>query len=214
MTAIRVGIVDDHALVRDGLRLILGAEQDIEVVGEASDVSGAMEMAARCGPDIMLVDLTLNGSDGVGLVRDLAAGGSGGAKVIVVTMHQHDETVRQVFLAGASGYVVKGAPSADLVAAVRSVANNQHYVHPMVASVVVVDSLRWLRQSDRLSPREIEVLRLVATGKTAIESGRQLGISTHTVRRHLANVAAKVGVKGRIALTRYALEHDLVYDND
>lgn len=213
MTAIRVGIVDDHALVRDGLRLILAAEPDIEVVGEASDAPGAMEVAARCEPDIMLVDLTLNGSDGVGLVRDLAAR-STGTKVIVVTMHHHDETVRQVFLAGASGYVVKGAPSADLVAAVRSVANNQHYVHPMVASVVVVDSLRWLRQSERLSPREIEVLRLVATGRTAIESGQQLGISTHTVRRHLANVAAKVGVKGRVALTRYALEHDLVFDND
>ncbi len=213
MAPVRVGIVDDHALVRDGLRLILQAEPDIEVVGEASDADGAMAMAARHKPDIMLVDLTLNGSDGIGLVRDLTSGATR-ARVIVVTMHHHDETVRQVFLAGASGYVVKGAPSTDLLVAVRSVANNQHYVHPMVASVVVVDSLRWLRQSDRLSPREIEVLRLVASGSTAIESGHALGISTHTVRRHLSNVAAKVGVRGRVALARYAFEHDLLYDND
>jgi DNA-binding NarL/FixJ family response regulator len=129
-----------------------------------------------------------------------------------VTMHHHPETVRQAFLAGAAGYIVKGAASADLIAAVRAVSQNQHYVHPVVASVVVVDSLRWLRQSDRLSPREAEVLRLVTAGRTAIEAGRALGISAHTVRRHLANVAAKVGVHGRVALTRYALEHHLVQD--
>lgn len=213
MSPIRVGLVDDHALVRDGLRLILSAESDIEVVGEASDAAGAMAIAADHLPDIMLVDLTLNGSDGVGLVRDLTTKHSG-LRVIVVTMHHHDETVRQVFLAGASGYVVKGAPSADLIAALRAVANNQHYVHPLVASVVVVDSLRWLRHGDRLSPREIEVLRLASGGSTAVETGIALGISAHTVRRHLANVASKVGVRGRIALTRYALEHDLVYDRE
>jgi DNA-binding NarL/FixJ family response regulator len=213
MARIRVGIVEDHALVRDGLRLILGTDPDLEVVGDASDPAGAMQMAAARRPHIMLVDLTLNGSDGLGLVRDLVTGNPR-LRVIVVTMHLHDETVRQAFLAGASGYVVKGAPSADLLAAVRAVANNQHYVHPVVASVVVVDSLRWLRQGDHLSLREIEVLRLAAAGRTAIETGETLGISAHTVRRHLANVASKVGVHGRIALTRYAIEHNLVYDAD
>jgi two-component system response regulator NreC len=159
----------------------------------------------------MLVDLTLDGSDGVVLVRDLTTRHSL-IRVIAVTMHHHEETVRQVFLAGAAGYVVKGAASADLIAALRAVANNQHYVHPIVASVVVVDSLRWLRQSDRLSPREIEVLRLVTAGHTAVETGRALGISAHTVSRHLSNMASKVGVHGRVALTRYAMEHHLIYD--
>ena len=213
MTPIRIGIVDDHALVRDGLRLILKAQRDLVVIGEAADAAGAMVIATHGKPDIMLVDLTLNGSDGVGLVRDLTSLRPP-IRVIAVTMHEHDETVRQAFLAGASGYVVKGAPSADLVAAIRSVANDQHYVHPIVASVLVVDSLRWLRQGDRLSPRELEVLRLVATGRTAAESGRTLGISAHTVRRHLSNVASKVGVRGRVALTRYAIEHDLAYDSN
>ena len=211
MTSIRVGIVDDHALVRDGLRLILRAEPDIEVVGEASDAAGALALAGSQKPDIMLVDLTLDGSDGVGLIRDLTDGNPS-VRVIAVTMHQHDETVRQVFLAGAAGYVVKGAPSTDLIVALRAVANNQRYVHPVVASVVVVDSLRWLRHEDRLSAREIEVLRLVSAGSSAAETGRILGISAHTVRRHLSNMASKVGVRGRVALTRYAMEHHLVFD--
>jgi two-component system, NarL family, response regulator NreC len=212
MTPIRIGIVDDHALVREGVRLILGSQPDMEVVGEASDAQGAIAMAALRKPHIMLVDLTLDGSDGVELVRDLGAR-QPNIRVIALTMHSHDETVRQVFLAGAAGYVVKGAPSADLLVALRAVANNQHYIHPVVASVMVVDSLRWLRQAERLSPREIEVLRLVTAGSTAVETGRALGISAHTVRRHLSNMAAKVGVRGRIALTRYAVEHDIVYED-
>jgi two-component system response regulator NreC len=211
MTPIRIGIVDDHALVREGLRLILEAQPDMVVVGEASDSDGAFSMATLRKPRVMLVDLTLDGSDGVALVRDLTARHPL-IRVIAVTMHHHEETVRQAFLAGAAGYVVKGAASADLLTALRAVANNQHYVHPVVASVVVVDSLRWLRQADRLSPREIEVLRLVTAGHTAVEAGLALGISAHTVRRHLSNMASKVGVHGRVALTRYAVEHHLVYE--
>jgi DNA-binding NarL/FixJ family response regulator len=211
MAPIRIGIVDDHALVRVGLQLILEAQPDMEVVCEASDSAGALSMAALHQPHIMLVDLTLDGSDGVALVRDLTVRHPA-IRLIAVTMHHHEETVRQVFLAGAAGYVVKGAASADLISALRAVANNQHYVHPVVASVVVVDSLRWLRQAERLSPREIEVLRLVTAGHTAVETGRVLGISAHTVSRHLSNMASKVGVHGRVALTRYAVEHHLVFD--
>lgn len=209
--AIRIGIVDDHAMVREGLRLILETQPDLEVIGEASDPTGAFAMAAAQVPDILLVDLTLDGADGVALIKDLTTRHPR-IRVIAVTMHRHEETVRQAFLAGAAGYVVKGAASADLLTAVRAVARNQHYVHPVVASGVVVDSLRWLRQTDRLSPREAEVLRLVSSGHTAIEAGRALGISAHTVRRHLSNMAAKVGVHGRVGLTRYALEHHLVHD--
>jgi DNA-binding NarL/FixJ family response regulator len=210
MTPIRIGIVDDHALVREGLRLILGAESDIEVVGEASDHAGALTLAAQRRPHIMLVDLTLGDADGITLVKDLRARYPR-VRVIAVTMHHHEETVRQAFLSGAAGYIVKGAASADLVAAIRAVAQNQHYVHPLVASVIVSDSLRWLRQSDRLSTREVEVLRLMTAGRTADETGQALGISAHTVRRHLANMGTKLGIHGRVALTRYAVENHLVY---
>ena len=211
MERIRVGIVDDHALVREGLRLILEREPDIEIVGEAADATGALALAAGRKPHVMVVDLTLGESDGVALLRDLSIRHPR-IRLVTVTMHEHEETVRQAFLAGAAGYVVKGAPSVDLIAAVRAVARNQHYIHPMVASVVVVDSLRWLRQADRLTPREIEVLRMLTAGRTAVETGHALGISAHTVRRHIANVTDKAGVHGRVALTRYALEHHLVQD--
>lgn len=211
MQTIRVGIVDDHALVRDGLRLIFEREPDIEMVGEAADAAGALTLAASCKPHVMVVDLTLGESDGIALLRDLTSRHPR-IRLVTVTMHEHEETVRQAFLAGAAGYVVKGAPSADLLAAVRAVARNQHYVHPVVASVVVIDSLRWLRQAERMTPREIEVLRLLTAGRTAVETGRALGISAHTVRRHIANVTDKAGVRGRVALARYALEHHLVQD--
>ena len=211
MPTIRVGIVDDHDLVRDGLRLILEREADIEVVGDAADPAGALALAQTRKPHVMVVDLTLGGADGIALLRDLTSLHPR-IRLVTVTMHQHEETVRQAFLAGAAGYVVKGAPSADLIAAVRAVARNQHYIHPVVASVVVVDSLRWLRQAGRLTPREIEVLRLLTAGRTAAETGRLLGISAHTVRRHIANVTDKAGVHGRVALTRYALENHLVRD--
>jgi DNA-binding NarL/FixJ family response regulator len=210
MEKIRIGIVDDHALVREGLRLILEREADMDVIGEAADEAGALTLAGR-KPHVMVVDLTLGETDGLALLHDLTTRYPR-IRLVTVTMHEHDETVRQAFLAGAAGYVVKGAPSADLIAAVRAVARNQHYVHPKVAAVVVVDSLRWLRQADRLTPREIEVLRLLTAGRTAVETGRALGISAHTVRRHIANVTGKAGVRGRVALTRYALEHHLVRD--
>lgn len=212
MSTIRVGIVDDHALVRDGLRLILEREPDIDVVGDAADAAGAFALATTRKPHVMVVDLTLGGSDGIALLRDLTSRHPR-IRLVTVTMHEHEETVRQAFLAGAAGYVVKGAPSVDLIAAVRAVARNQHYIHPVVASVVVIDSLRWLRQADRLSPREIEVLRLLTAGRTAVETGRLLGISAHTVRRHIANVTGKAGVRGRVALTRYALENHLVQED-
>jgi DNA-binding NarL/FixJ family response regulator len=157
----------------------------------------------------MLIDLTLDGSDGIALLRDLSRRHPA-IRLVTVTMHEHHETVRQAFLAGAAGYVVKGAPSADLIAAIRAVARNRNYVHHVVASGVVVDALRWLRQADRLSPREMEVLRLITEGRTASETGQALGISTHTVRRHIANLTQKAGVHGRVALTRFALEHHLV----
>lgn len=211
MSPIRIGIVDDHGLVREGLRLILDLQTDMDVVGEADGPAMAFALAASREPHIMLVDLTLDGFDGVTLLRDLTVRHPT-IRLIAVTMHHDEETVRQAFLAGAAGYVVKGAASSELITAVRAVARNQHYIHPVVASVMVLDSLRWLRQGDRLSPREIDVLRLVTAGRTAAETGRVLGISPHTVRRHVANMASKMGVHGRVALTRYAVEHHLVHD--
>jgi two-component system response regulator NreC len=209
MSPIRIGIVDDHALVREGLRRILERERDFEVVGEASGAAAARQLVASARPHVVLVDIGLGDDDGITLLRELKAHHPE-IRLIALTMYQQDETVRQAFLAGAAGYVVKGAAGADLLTAVRAVAANQHYVHPTVAGVLVVDSLRWLRGSGRLSPREVEILRQVTAGRTAIDAGRRLGISANTVRRHVSNIGSKLGIRGRVALARYAIEHDLV----
>jgi DNA-binding NarL/FixJ family response regulator len=207
---IRVAVVEDHPLVREGLRLILSGAPDVVVVGEVGDAGDVFEMVAEAAPGIVLLDITLGAADAIPLLRELV-GRFPSTRVIVVTMHDDAETVRQAFLAGALGYVVKGAHGEDLLAAIRAVARGEQYVHSAVAGAVVEDSLRWVRHGTRLSPRERDVVRLVSDGLTAKEVGRTLGISAHTVRRHIANVAAKLGVRGRAGIARYAFEHGLLH---
>ncbi|MES2211125.1 MAG: response regulator transcription factor [Chloroflexota bacterium] len=208
-----VVIIEDHAIVREGLRLILQDEPGIRVAGDAAGVADAFALVKRTRPDVALVDLTLGTADGIPLVRGLNVRYPA-TRTVAVTMHDDGETVRQAFLAGASGYVVKGAAGSELITAIRAVARGERYVHSAVAGAVLDDSLRWLRHGNVLSPREREVLRLIAGGRTALETSRLLGISAHTVRRHLSNLATKLGVRGRIALVRYALDHQLLGDTD
>lgn len=208
-----VVIIEDHALVREGLRLILQDEPGIRIAGEAAGVADAFALVERTEPDVALVDLTLGGADGIPLLRGLGVRYPG-TRTLALTMHDDGETVRQAFLAGAAGYVVKGAASGELIAAIRAVARGERYVHSAVAGAVLDDSLRWLRHGHVLSPREREVLRLIAGGRTAIEASRLLGISAHTVRRHLSNLATKLGVRGRVALVRYAIDHQLLGNAD
>jgi DNA-binding NarL/FixJ family response regulator len=206
---IRVALVDDHHLVREGLRLVLSAEDDIVVAGEAAGPSEALELLRESAPDVILLDLTLGGMDGIPLLRALKALNDQ-VRIVVVTMHQDPETVRQALMAGASAYLVKGAFSAEVVAAIRAVMRNERYLHSSVTGIVVDDSVRWLRTGQPLSPREREVIGLVASGESLAEIGHALGISRHTVRRHVANVSGKLGLKGVAALTRYAVRQGLV----
>lgn len=205
---IRVGIVEDHHLVREGLRLIL-ASHGIEVVGEATGIGDAFALIESCRPDVLLVDLSLADGDGVALLHDIRARAPE-QRVVVLTMHQNPETVRQALLAGAWGYVVKGVHSDDLIDAIRAVRNGERYLHSSVTAAVVDDSLRWLQMGSPLTLREREVLGLLASGLNALAIGRRLGISTHTVRRHLANLTAKLGVRGVPGLVRYAIREGLV----
>jgi DNA-binding NarL/FixJ family response regulator len=209
VTPLTVVIVDDHGLVREGLRLLLELEPDIVVVGEAGTPEEAFEVVQRTDPRVALVDLTLGDSEGIALIRGLGVRYPT-TKTVAVTMHRDGETVREALLAGASGYLVKGASRGELVAAIHAVSRGDRYVHSSIAGIVVGDSLQWLRHGQHLSPREREVLRLVADGRTAADVGKVLGISAHTVRRHVSNLTAKLGVGGRAGLTRYAVEHGLV----
>lgn len=209
--AIRVALVEDHHLVREGLRLALATTEGFEIVGEADSRAGAMELVATTKPDVLLLDLTLPEGDALPLLESLPAI-QPGLRVIILTMHSDPETVRQALAAGASGYLIKGAHLEELFAAIRAVARGQRYLHSAVTETVVEDSIRWFR-SGPLSAREREILRLVASGHPPTDIGRELGISVHTVRRHIANISEKLGIRGNNALTRYAIRSGLITDD-
>ncbi|HEY7589444.1 MAG TPA: response regulator transcription factor [Candidatus Limnocylindrales bacterium] len=206
---IKVGLVEDHHLFREGLRLVLDRARDIDVVGEAATATEAFDVLERCRPDVMLVDLSLGQSDGISILRAISARRPE-IRLVVLSMHRDAETVRQALLAGATGYVAKGAHSLELLDAIRAVMRGESYLHSSVTGAIVDDSLRWLRSGGPLSAREREILRLIAAGNSTRAVGDLLGISPHTVRRHLANLSAKLGLRGISALVRYAAQHGLV----
>ncbi len=206
--AIRLLLVDDHAIVREGIILVLERQSDLLVVGQAGTASEALELAIDRRPDVIILDVALADEDGVAVIETLRARVPE-ARVLVLSMFDDAETVRQALLAGAAGYVVKGATSGELGAAIRAVACGGRFLHSSVAGPVIDDGLRWLRSGSPLTPREREVLSLLAGGRTASAIGQALGISAHTVRRHLANTAAKLNLHGGAALVRYAVMHGL-----
>jgi two-component system, NarL family, response regulator NreC len=208
--AIRVGLVDDHHLVREGLRLVLAGEERFEVVGEASTRGDAIDLVSASRPDVLVLDLTFPDGDALPLVRDLRSRHPD-LGIVVLTMHSDPETVRQALAAGASGYLVKGAHSQELFAAIQAVARGERYLHSSVTGAIVDDSVRWLK-TGTMSIREREILSLLASGHPPAEIGRTLDISIHTVRRHIANLSGKLGIRGTNALTRYAIRHGLVRD--
>lgn len=208
MLATRVVLVDDHNLVREGVRLVLDLADGIDVVAEADSQREALDVLERNPADLVLLDLALG--DGVGFdpLRAIRARHPE-LRVLVLTMHRDPETVRQALHAGADGYVVKGAHARELVDAVRAVMRGERYLHSSVTAAVIDDSLRGAGDSS-LTVREREILRLLAGGLSAPRIGSDLGISTHTVHRHVANISGKLRIRGVVPLVRYAVEQGLV----
>ena len=204
---IRVALVDDHQLIREGLRMVLQGEEGFEIVGEAADHAAALELVVTQRPHVLVLDLTFPEGDAMPLLRALRAR-QPDLRVVVLTMHSDPETVRQALAAGAAGYMIKGAQSRELVEAIRAVARGDRYLHSSVTNAVVEDSIRWF-EAGTMSAREREVLSLLASGQSATQIAQSLDISVHTVRRHLANVSAKLGIRGMNALTRYAIRNGL-----
>lgn len=204
---IRIGLVDDHHLIREGLRLVLQDVDGFEIVGDAADHASARDLVATLRPDVLLLDLTFPEGDALPLLRALRAQYPA-LRMIVLTMHGDPETVRQALAAGAAGYLVKGARSLELVEAIRAVARGDRYLHSSVTGTVVEDSIRWF-ETGAISPREREVLSLLASGQTPAQIAASLDISIHTVRRHIANLSDKLGIHGTNALTRYAIRRGL-----
>lgn len=207
--SIRVALVDDHHLVREGLRLVLGAERGIEVVGDTGMRDEAFDLVASAQPDILLLDLGFPEGDGVPMIRALKSRNAH-LKIIVVTMDRSPESVRQALIAGASGYVVKGARASELVDAVRAVARGDRYLHSSVTGAIVEDAIRHAHSGHTLTVREREIVSRLAGGSSPAGVAEALGISVHTVRRHIANLSTKLGLRGRTAIVMYAIQHGLL----
>jgi len=208
---IRVLVVDDHAVVRAGLRRVLDAEDDIETVGEAANAERAVFEALEARPDVVLMDVVMPGKTGIeGMPALLQA--LPDVKVLMLSMQDDPRYVREAFEAGASGYVLKEAADTDVVDAVRAVAAGERYVHPALgARLIAAESEERKRaESDPLSEREREVLRLLALGHTNQEIAAQLYISVRTAETHRAHIMQKLGLSSRAELVRYALDHGLV----
>jgi len=208
---IRVLVVDDHAVVRTGLRRILDAEPDIETVGEAPNAERAVFEAIEHRPDVVLMDVVMPGKSGIeGTPAVLQAAPE--AKVLVLSMQDDPRYVREAFDAGASGYVLKEAVDAEVVAAVRAVAAGERYVHPALgARLIAADAEERKRaEADPLSDREREVLRLLALGHTNQEIAKMLFISVRTAETHRAHIMQKLHLGSRAELVRYALAEGLL----
>jgi two-component system response regulator NreC len=209
--SIRTVIVDDHAVVRSGLRLVLESEEDIEVVAEAADARNAVFEARAHHPDVILLDVVMPGRSGIEAIPDLVQE-SPESKVLVLSMQDDPAYVREAFGAGASGYVLKEAADAEVVAAVREVAGGQRYVHPALgARLVAAEAEERVRaEADPLSEREHEILRLLALGHTNQEIAGQLYLSVRTVETHRAHIMQKLRIQTRAELVRYALEQGML----
>src|SRR5437763_7292423 len=212
---IRVLIVDDHAVVRSGLRHVLDAEDGIEVVGEAGDAQHAVFETRAKKPDVVLMDVVMPGRSGIEAIPDVLHDAPD-AKVLILSMQDDPRYVREAFEAGAAGYVLKEAADTDVVAAVREVAAGGRYVHPTLgARLVAADAEERKRVAlDPLSDRERGVLRLLALGHTNQEIAEQLYISVRTAETHRAHIMQKLRLTTRAELVRYALAPGLLHDQE
>ena len=207
----RVLIVDDHAVVRSGLRLLLDAEDDLEVVGEAGSAREAVFEARTGNPDVILLDVVMPDQSGLEAIPSLLHEHPE-TKILVLSMQDDPRYVREAFGAGASGYVLKEAADAEVVAAIREVAGGGRYVHPALgARLIAAETAEAKRaEEDPLSDREREVLRLLALGHTNQEISTQLYISVRTAETHRAHIMQKLRLSSRAELVRYALEQGLM----
>ena len=214
--SIRVAIVEDQELVRTGLRMILDAADGIEVVGEAADGAGVPDLVRRATPDVVLMDIRMPDVDGIEATRRLAASGSP-ARVIVLTTFDLDEHVHAALRAGASGFMVKDGPAEEMLTAVRVVAAGESLLSPSVTRRVIAELVSHPEPSERrppglaeLTPREDEVLRLLARGRSNAEIADELVVSHETVKSHVARILMKLGARDRVQAVIAAYEAGLV----
>lgn len=210
---IRVLIADDHTIVRSGLRLLLQAEPDIEVIGEALEGREAVALAESLRPDVVLMDIAMPGTNGLEATQQIKSRFPEMC-VLVLTMHRSDEYFFKMLKAGASGYVLKGAETSELITAIRTVARGEVFLYPTMAKQLLQDYLSRLNESEAagqltLTPREREILRLLAEGYSNKEIAERLVVSPSTIHSHRTNLMKKLNLSSRHELIQYARQRGL-----
>jgi two-component system response regulator NreC len=210
---IRILIADDHGVLRAGLRALLDAEPNLEVVGEAADAHSVLDLAGDLRPDVAVLDINMPGPDGIETTRQLKEL-LPDVRVLILTVHEDEGLLRAAVRAGASGYIVKRAVGTELIDAICAVWRGELYVHPAMTRNLLKELHPTLASDEisveTLTPRESEVLRLVAEGHTNRQVAELLTISVRTVESHRANLMGKLGLDSRVELVRYAKRHSLV----
>jgi len=212
---IRILLADDHTILRAGLKMMLNAQPDMEVVGEAQDGRQAIEEAQKLQPDLVLMDITMPDVNGIEATRQIKRLVSD-AKILMLTMHEHDEYVFQALQAGASGYMLKEAADTELITAIHVITSGQFYLSPTAQSVVVGDYLQKVRTGEErdsyssLTEREREILKLVAEGFTNNQIAERLVISPKTVDTHRTHIMDKLNMHSRAELIKYAMRRGLL----
>jgi DNA-binding NarL/FixJ family response regulator len=209
----RILLADDHGLVRRGLRLILDAQPDLEVVAEASNGAEAVGLALSKELDLAILDISMPRMTGLQAARELQRRRPE-LRVLILSMHENEQYLYEALRAGASGYVVKKVADRDLVEACRATIRGESFLYPGAVTTLITDYLRRARDGDEprdpLTPRETEVVKLVAESYTNRQIAEALVISEKTVDRHRANILEKLGMRDRVELTRYAIRRGLV----
>src|SRR5690349_12360902 len=210
MRRIRILLADDHAVVRQGFKMILAAQTDMEIVGEAGNGREAVELAEKLRPDVVVMDVAMPELNGIEAARRLGQS-LPHARVLALSMHKDSVYVREILRAGARGYLLKDSPASELVAAVRAVASGEGYLSPAVSNAVLDDYRRHVTNPiDLLSSREREVLQMLAEGKTNKEIAGVLNLSVYTVDAHRGRIMEKLNLHSINELVRFALRNGLI----
>ena len=209
---LRVLIADDHGVLRAGLRALLKTEEDLQVVDEAADGDTVLRLASRLRPDIVLLDLSMPGPGGIEVTRKLKEM-LPATRVLILTVHEDETLLREALNAGASGYIIKRAVESELISAIHAVSRGEIYVHPAMTKWLLkgpAPAAPKRRDPAALTPREIEVLRLIAQGHTNSQVAEVLRLSVRTIESHRANLMGKLGLQSRVELVRYAVKNKLL----